>query len=47
MAGVSLSTLKDCDTTSFKANHLMDWVSEGTGYQNVQKKTIPKNLLRN
>ena len=24
----------------------MDWVSEGTGYQNVQKKTIPKNFVK-
>ena len=24
----------------------MDWVSEGTGYQNVQKKTIPTNFAK-
>ena len=24
----------------------MDWVSEGTGYQNVQKKSIPENFVK-
>ena len=24
----------------------MDWVSEGTGYQNVQKKSIPKTFVK-
>ena len=24
----------------------MDWVSDGTGYQNVQNKSIPENVVK-